>query len=328
MTLNQFIERVQQSPDLSGSFVCTFQVREHPTLFMSQLYARLKSAADCYATLDAELMPLDALKGQLEMSFLGSRLVYLVKNIHMLDEGPKRSWESYVKKYAGPHTIIYFKVLARQSKSAPVAHGEIDDVRSHQDHERITIALDQVDIQLYQELAQLLYPGIALDSHFLAHLYNDFETISLQDACRMMAYQITVGRKCETFFARWKSRLITSQPSFFTLSQYLFARNPRQFLEQWNRCKGEYPPEFWIAYWSEQLLQALIYVQRARREGMLEAKKGTYRLPFSFLNKDWQKYSPDSLVAAHDALYRFDYNLKHGGTVNGLELWYHRFLNS
>ena len=75
-------------------------------------------------------------------------------------------------------------------------------------------------------------------------------------------------------------------------------------------------------------MQALIYVQRARREGMLEAKKGTYRLPFSFLNKDWQKYSPDSLVAAHDALYRFDYNLKHGGTVNGLELWYHRFLNS
>ena len=34
-------------------------------------------------------MPLDALKGQLEMSFLGSRLVYLVKNIHMLDEGPQ-----------------------------------------------------------------------------------------------------------------------------------------------------------------------------------------------------------------------------------------------
>ena len=144
----------------------------------------------------------------------------------------------------------------------------------------------------------------------------------------MMAYQATVGRKYQDFFADWLDKLIIPQKSFFTLSQYLFARRPQLFFEQWNACKGEYPPEFWIAYWSEQIWQAMLYVQRARTQGVMEAKKGTYKLPFSFLNKDWSHYTPATLAAAHEALYCFDYNLKNGGTGNGLELWYHKFIKS
>lgn len=341
MTLTEFIQFAKESPDLSGSFVCTFQTREPSTLFFSQLYSRLKSASPAYATLDCELMELDALKGQLEMSFLGTRLVYFVKYVHTLDEAAKKSWESFVKKYEGPHCIIYAKVSARTSKSASTRIQPAMPLSEHADsnepsggtasayaNARVLISIDQVDMKLYQTLAQFLYPDVTLDSYFLSQLFHQQETLSLDDACRMMAYQATVGRKCEPFFSQWLSRLIVPQKSFFTLSQYLFAKRPQLFLEQWNLCKGEYPPEFWIAYWSEQLWQAMLFVQRARVEGVLEAKKGTYRLPFSFLNKDWALHTPESIAAAHEALYRFDHNLKNGGTGNGLELWYHNFLHA
>lgn len=304
-------------------------------LFFSQLFARLKTLSSSYATLDCELMELDTLKGQLEMSFLGTRLVYFVKHAHTLDEAGKKSWESFIKKYEGPHCIVYVKVSARQSKASaasiqpalPIAELTTSpEVWSTSAVSRLSISIDLVDMQLYQTLAHFLYPDVALDSFFLSQLFHRHETLSLDDACRMMAYQATVGRKCEPFFAQWLSRLIVPQKSFFTLSQYLFARRPQLFLEQWDICKGQYPPEFWIAYWSEQLWQAMLFVQRARAKGIFEAKKGTYRLPFSFLNKDWALHTPESLAAAHEALYRFDYNLKNGGTGHGLELWYHRFL--
>lgn len=304
MTVSQFIELIKQSPDLSGSFVCTLQTREVSALFLSQLYARLKSCSSGYATLDCELMPLDALKGQLEMSFLGNRMVYFVKNVHTLDESAKKSWESFVKKYEGPHCIVYAKVSVRASKATAVSMQPATslseqtsslDTSGGSTHARIAVSLEQVDIQLYQKLAQFLYPDVLLDTYFLSTLFQHQETLTLDDACRMMAYQATVGRKCEPFFAQWLPRLIVPQKSFFTLSQYLFARKPRLFLEQWNLCKGEYPSEFWIAYWAEQVWQAMLFVQRARAEGVVEAKKSTYRLPFSFLNKDWSLYTPESL---------------------------------
>lgn len=338
MNLKEFIDVVKESPELSGSFVCTFQTREPSPLFFTQLFARLKALAPIYASFDAELLGLDEIQTSLEMSFLGQRLVYFVKNIHTLDEASKKSWEAFIKKYEGPHCIIYVKTNARASKtksSQPTpqasepesgfaaATGTSLAVPTH-----LTVALDQIDMPQYQMLAQFLYLDVQLDSHFMMQLFNYHESLSLDEACSMLAYHATVGRKYEQFFAQWLDRLIIPKKSFFTMSQHFFARKPRLFFEQWNLCKGEYPPEFWIAYWSAQLWEAMLYVQRARTQGMMEAKKGTYKLPFSFLNKDWSLYTPESLSAAHEALYRFDFNLKNGGTGNGLELWYHRFLTA
>ena len=183
MNLNQFIELVQQSPDLSGRFVCTFQLREHSPLFFSRLFARLKAQSRDIASLDCELAPLDAIKANLEMSFLGGRLVYFVKNVHTLEEAQKRSWESFVKKYAGPHCVIYAKLQARTSKAKTAAKEVPLALASNSDSDadeiigatalpsfedaHIAVSVDQIDIALYQQLAQFLYPDLQLDRNLL-----------------------------------------------------------------------------------------------------------------------------------------------------------------
>ena len=143
-----------------------------------------------------------------------------------------------------------------------------------------------------------------------------------------MGYQSVIGRKSEAFFAQWLSKIITPNKSLFSLSQYLFARQSQAFLQQWKALKDDFPDEFWIAYWSEQLWQAALFVMRAKAQGYDAAKRGAFRLPFSFINKDWQKHNEQSLVAAHDALYKLDYNLKNSAGGHGLELWYAIFFAS
>ena len=117
-----------------------------------------------------------------------------------------------------------------------------------------------------------------------------------------MGYQMVVGRKFDPFFKHWYSRLIIPRQSFFVLSQHFFAQRPTLFLEKWKVCKGDLPVEFWIAYWSEQLWQASLFVLRARSQGIGEAKKQAYRLPFSFINKDWQRYTVKGLSQTYTNL--------------------------
>jgi hypothetical protein len=63
-----------------------------------------------------------------------------------------------------------------------------------------------------------------------------------------------------------------------------------------------------------------------RRE-MVEAKKVGFRLPFSFMQRDWKKTSVHELIQAHDCIYALDYGLKNGGEF-WMELFYTKFFES
>ncbi|MBA2306801.1 hypothetical protein H0W26_01550 [Candidatus Dependentiae bacterium] len=117
------------------------------------------------------------------------------------------------------------------------------------------------------------------------------------------------------------------EQSLFTMAQYFLAQQPTLFFQQWKQCSDTYPHEFWVAYWSELLWQAALFIMRAKSQGHVEAKKAAFRLPFSFINKDWQLYSADTFIAAHGFLYECDYGLKHGEHSFGLELFFHKFLS-
>ena len=141
----------------------------------------------------------------------------------------------------------------------------------------------------------------------------------------MMLYQSLVGRNMPLFFKQWYARLITPQKSLFTLSQYFFARQFQPFLKLWKSCEAEFPQEFWVVYWSEQLFHAALFVHRARTKGYSVAKEEAHKLPFSFINNDWQNYTEAQLTTAHQQIYQLDYDMKHGAEY-GLELFYHKFM--
>ncbi len=312
MELDDFLKRMNDTPDFPGVAVIAFESAAYPSYFFSQLLTILKAKTAC-VSLDSETHKLADIKAQLETSFLGNRMVYWVKNTHALDAATKKSWLSYTKTYHGPHCMLYFRQDAGTNKA--------------ENERMLAVELPEfIDANLYCLLYGHFYPAAQIDTAFVAKLFGHSQKISLDQACMLMGYQTVVGRKSDSFFSQWLSKLVVPEKSLFTLSQYLFAQQPKLFLQQWKALKNDFPDEFWVAYWSEQIWQATLFVSRARSQGFDAAKKGAFRLPFSFINKDWRKYSPESLTQEHQYLTKLDYNLKNSAGTHGLELWYHKFL--
>jgi hypothetical protein len=122
--------------------------------------------------------------------------------------------------------------------------------------------------------------------------------------------------------------VVAPAQSMFNLSTYLFQKNGDKFFELWKRIAESYSAPFWVAFWSEQLWRASMFVTLNKQRKYNDARKIAFRLPFSFINRDWHNYSADELAAAHDFIYRLDGRLKNGGSDIGLDLFYAQFLSN
>lgn len=313
MHIIKFIEQAQTTPDFPELAVIKLQSESYPALFLAQCINALKTRTLC-TSLDTEIHKLNDIKAQLETSFLGNRMIYWVKNIHTLDATSKKHWQAYVSDYQGPHCIIYW------SQAEKIA-------QENAQHLYVDLPT-QCDSSFYRALYAYLYPNMPLDQFFLKRMFNEHSTIALDELCLLMAYQNVVGKNSDAFFGQWLSKIVVPETSLFALSQHLFARQPRLLFEQWKAVKNDFPDEFWVAYWSEQLWQAALFVMRAHAHGYEVARKSALKLPFSFMNKDWQKYTQKSLVQAHQFLYKLDHKTKNSVGTHGIELWYHKFLVS
>src|SRR5205807_225901 len=109
--------------------------------------------------------------------------------------------------------------------------------------------------------------------------------------------------------------------------QYFFSKQKSNFFSLWGELRLQYPDEFWVVFWSEQLWQAIVFCEEASRNGAARAKSLVNRLPFSFMQKDWQSYKNDELISAHDFLYSIDYSLKNSAGTFGIDLFVHKFIH-
>lgn len=150
--------------------------------------------------------------------------------------------------------------------------------------------------------------------------------LGLDDACRLIRYTAVLGdASVEEWLNMWEERLFPGEQSLFKLSQYFFARDRVLFMKLWEKISRDYPPEFWIVYWSEQLWQAHMVV--ASMQNKVKPPM-TNRLPFSFLQRDWRKCELRELVVAHTALYNTDFSLKNGIAASyAIELFVFKFIN-
>lgn len=315
MHIIDFLQTIQESPNLTGIFVIQLSCSSYPIIFCAQLFNYLKSIIQVpLINIDIYNTKLESIKPQLDISFLGNKIVYLLKDISTLDSSSKKSWLTYLKNYQGPHSIIFF--------SSPID----PDFNQNRPSNLLINIPDNLDHKSYIDLYQKLYPDLNYDKLFIKKLFGVQENISIDKASIIMNYQSVLGRKFEDFFSSWFNQIIAPDKSLFTLSQYLFAQQPKEFFTLWSSCKLDYPEEFWLAFWSEQIWQAINFITRVNEQSFIDAKKQAQRLPFSFINKDWRKYSLEFLTKAHNFLYMLDYNIKNGATDTGLELWYHKFL--
>ena len=72
----------------------------------------------------------------------------------------------------------------------------------------------------------------------------------------------------------------------------------------------------------------MIFFTLMKQKKYAEAKKAQYKLPFSFINRDWSAYSLTTLRNAHHFLTNIDFRLKNGGSEIALEHFYTRFFEN
>lgn len=303
MEFGAFLKECPSAP------VWCFQSSEYPLLFFS-LWFKQQRIAVSWLVVDVAQFEYGALIAQFETSFLGQRQYYWLQDCSALESGYKKKLLAYLATYGGPHHIaLFLDSGAKQTVSCMIIDMPVI-----------------VDGQLYQDVFKLLYPQQQNDLAFVQQVMQRTKTLSVDTACLMMQYQQVIGRRSQDFFAQLFDVLMVPDKSLFVLSQHLFAKQRSAFVQSWQQVMNDYPAEFWIAFWSEQLWQAYIFVNEAQRSNPAIARKLVTRLPFSFMQKDWRAFQPAELVRAHEFIYGLDYKLKNGAGTCGLDLFYSTFL--
>lgn len=286
-----------------------FQGSTYPLLFFTGFLSKVTYQKE-YALQHIDLTEVDlkSFCSSLSMSFLGQSIIYWCKDSSVLSETAQKQWYNFIAQYQGPHTILFF---APSSITVQTSLGSI------------TLP-DTIQIGEYQQLYTMLFDK-KFSNLFIKKLFQRHSSVPLEVACLLMEYQYIAGKTGDLFLEHWLDKLISEKRSLFTLSNYFFAKQSKQFFALWANLVEDYPPEFWVSYWAEQLWQAFCFVLYARKQSLLEAKKITNRLPFSFAQFLWQSYTLKELTHAHQFLYTIDYNLKNGGSAAFLELFYIKF---
>jgi hypothetical protein len=256
--------------------------------------------------------PLSDLQMQLESSFLGMTKKYWLGNVDAVSKSAIEEWKNYLHTYQGPNCLLYASAEAPK-KDASQRYRVID----------IPDALHKKEfIELFSFFVKV---PAKTDSSRIDALYAKTDAISLDNASLLLYYLQVMGAQASEFFDHWLDHIVIPQKSLFNLSQHLFARQEKPFLNYWSAIKNNYPEQFWISFWSEQLWRAAFYCKYMQQSKIIEAKNIGQRLPFSFLQKDYKKHSFNELYKAHQTLYDLDYGLKHGASSIGLDLFLYNF---
>lgn len=306
-----FVLNIQQNALPSGQSVFCL-VGDYPVYFFSQLLQSGSSELPPIQKITVDQENEQAVIGQLTTTFLGQTSLFWITNLPGLPTQKKKEFVTFLTRYSGPHTVV---VCVDEKGVKQVSNTKIVQVE-------IPTVLTSKQVQvvcslLYPTAAQALYKKIVASGIRL-------ERSSLDTICMVLSYFRLIGGSVDEFKREWYSKLIAPETSLFTLSTHFFARKQQPFFTLWLQVKDDYAPQFWIAFWSDQLIKAYGYVLYSQQNNHLAAKKMGYRLPFSFMKTDWKKHSLKKLAATHDQLYALDFHMKNGGT-DQFELLYAQF---
>lgn len=317
MQLKEFLDHISSDNNLfrNGSVTC-FAVKEvHaiPVIFISQIIATARAHGSMIESIDVANVPIAHIIAQLQTSFLGMGLIYYLRNCHELDKKNRQSLFEFLAVYQGPHQIVVCALnedAIRLNKHYLV---EVPDAMS-----AATI------FALSNFFKKKSNPQV---QKFIQSLCTSYTTITLDQACMIIFYMQVIGKfdECANLF----EKILQSERSLFSLSQYFFAKDAPAFFKRWAVIEAEYPMTFWCTYWSEQLWRAYYVRYYLDHQQVQQAKSIGYRLPFSYLQKDWKKSSLQELKNAHQSIYELDLAYKNNiETQAGIELFYTKFFQN
>jgi hypothetical protein len=311
MLFSDFIRDFSEKVFFENNKVFPFTGKTYPLLFFHHLLKKIEQAHSCKVQrLHLQDVEASVVKSQLATSFLGEAQVYWCGNLSDLQPKQKDAWLAHLIGYNGPHKIVFFIE---------------DDKDSKNDLIDIPLSMDKGNYQLLQALIK---PGIrGVKKSFSDKLFKKVDTLTLDSACLLLEYHSLVGANIDEFLNDILKKLVPSEKSLFLLSQYFFSKSTKDFISLWQDIRSSYSDIFWVSFWSEQLWRAYYVAKFYHSKKIVDAKKISFRLPFSFLQKDWRNVQLAELKRAHNYIYSLDHSIKNGASGKGLELFYAKFLS-
>ncbi len=278
--------------------VIALQASVYPALFVRALLAKITRDGGVKPTvLDLATHDVGQIKLRLATSFLGQKCFFWFGDTSQYSLKSSAALMNFLASYQGEHSVL---IYTPQVLKGPLC---------------ITIECpEKINEKLLSELVVLYTPEQQKRIHTLVRaVYKRVAVLTLEQALLVMDYAQVLGANRELFFDEWFDLLVKPEMSLFQLSSLLLARDPA-FWQLWSSIKPAYEFPFWVSYFSELFFRAYHYGQYRKQNQLIEAKKIGYRLPFSFIQRDWQKMERALLCAAHDRLTMVDYQLKNGAT--------------
>lgn len=322
MTFGQFLLKAHQPEFWNSVRKLNCVITEYSPLFFSSVLHALKSGNKALVVCDIATHERAALEGALSMSFLGGSSTYVIYAGAESNGKFDTQFLDFLKMYTGPHRVIVFTKPDQALPESKPAQGD-----AALSTPRVTIP-ESVDRATYAALYTFLRAGEVGDPKFIQQLFGRAElgasaTVPLERACVLISYQAVLGKNHEQFFTQWFDKICEPKRSLFTMSQYLFAQDKARFYALWLPIKDDYAQEFWVAFFAEQIWQALSFV--AARQAGAQPQQGN-RLPFSFAQRDWKRHTVPHLSQAFDLLYRIDHSNKNGALNEGFDLVFAKLL--
>lgn len=312
MKISEFINIIHSSPEELYAYPrIVFTGSAYPLLFFSYIATALNKQKPGFMTIvDPDSQEESHIRAQLQTSFLGMQRMFWFGSISALESGAQKSWRKFLAEYNGPNTIMFYadEAIELNGKALEFA---------------LPPTIDKKSFPALIALAGL--PASRATEEFTKSLFERVPSVSLENACLLAQYAGLMGLNNDEFFDHWFNKLVVSDSSLFTLSQYFFAQDAKSFFAYWAKVHEQFAEPFWITFWSEQLFRAHAFVEYMRQNKRAEAQRISYKLPFSFMQRDWKRYNSESLRKAHDELYHLDYQFKNGGTPYALDLFYSKF---
>lgn len=311
MKLEHFLSAVS-TDSFPSSPVVLFSAKEYPVVFFSALLSQLRhrSSVELKTVLFDQLSS-QALFAQLSTTFLGRSDLLWLGDLSSLEPAVlKKQMLSVVASYQGPHTLM----------------GCIHPDDSSSSMKNIISLDEDFSPETRRGVVTFLFPQSISAVDGVEKLVKGTRVTSIDQLIMIAQYAGVVGKNAVLFSEQWMKKIHASESSLFDLSSYFFGRKTEQFWNAWSLLKDDYAAPFWTTYWSEQLWRAHYVIKLYKENKITEAKQLSFRLPFSFLQRDWKTISAKELQYAHQFLYEGDYAFKNGGSEFFLEVFYATFL--
>ncbi|MFH1831939.1 MAG: hypothetical protein ABH827_04010 [bacterium] len=318
MNLNEFLKEAKEQSFWATKKTFCFQGESYPYMFFFLLFRYLerKNILSCSIKKIAHISSdYDQLCMYLNQCILGQYSFYWLGDISEAKAAAQKKIIDLLINYQGPNTALFF--LSSETKLVSGRKLENNQFT------RIDIKTTVTFLE-FKSIAVFFGYNFSSEKYELVkRFFAQSKELQLDFVCFLCEYLELINVKFADEFFIYLSAGISAEPSLFQLSEYFFGSKPQQFFKLWALIKDSYSDMFWLAFWSEQFWQAYHVTKCLYDKDFVQARRVGYRLPHSYIDRDYKRVNVNYLTSLHQFLYDIDFAFKKGTTFSGaLDLMY------